>query len=80
MVAYSLPNLGDLVNKISTYKVFSTINLLNLYQCIPFYPNDKIHIFFEANGRVFQLKRLSFGLTNGVVCFLKNHEQIHLPK
>ena len=67
--AYPLPSIEDLVNKISGYKIFSTIDLSSAYHCVPLHSDDKIYTAFEADGRLFQFKRLSFGLTNGVACF-----------
>ena len=67
--AYPLPHIEDLVNKVATYKFFSTIDLQSAYHCIPLHPDDKIYTAFEADGRLYQFTRLSFGLTNGVSSF-----------
>lgn len=67
--AFPLPCIEELVNTISHYKIFSTIDLRSAYHCIPLHPDDMPYTAFEADGRLFQFRRLSFGLTNGVACF-----------
>ncbi|CAC5378337.1 unnamed protein product [Mytilus coruscus] len=39
------------------------------YFQIPLREHEKKHTAFEANGRLYQLRRVSFGVTNGVACF-----------
>lgn len=67
--AYPSPKIEDLVHKIASYKVFSTIDLKSAYHCVPLHKDDKIFTAFEANNQLYQFTRLSFGLTNGVSCF-----------
>lgn len=67
--AYPLPSLETLVNKIASYKVYSSVDLRSAYHCVPLHPDDKIYTAFEADGKLYQFRRLSFGLTNGVSCF-----------
>lgn len=67
--AYPLPDIEEIVNRVSSYRFFSTIDLKSAYHCVPLLPEDRLFTAFEANGKLFQFKRLSFGLTNGVSCF-----------
>lgn len=67
--AYPLPHLETLVNRIASYKFYSSIDLRSAYHCVPLHSDDKIYTAFEANGTLYQFRRLSFGLTNGVSCF-----------
>ena len=67
--AYPLPNLDQLVNKISSYKYYSCLDLRSAYHCVPLHRRDKIYTAFEANGGLYQFTRLAYGLTNGVACF-----------
>ena len=67
--AYPLPNIEDLVDKISQYKIFSTIDLKSAYHGVPLHKDDKIFTAFETDGKLYQFSRLCFGLTNGVSCF-----------
>ena len=67
--AYPLPKIDDVVNKISQYRIFSSIDLKSAYHQVPLSKEDKPYTAFEAGGKLYQYTRLSFGLTNGVACF-----------
>ena len=67
--AYPTPRIDTLVEKVSKYKVFSTLDLKSAYHQIPIGEADRPYTAFEADGRLYQFKRLSFGLTNGVPVF-----------
>ena len=67
--AYPLPHMGDLINQIAQYKVFSTIDLQSAYHQIELKESDKPFTAFEAAGGLYQFCRLPFGVTNGVACF-----------
>ena len=67
--AYPLPNIEELVNKVAEYRYFSSIDLSSAYHQIPLSIEDRPKTAFEANGKLYQFTRLSFGLTNGVSCF-----------
>ena len=67
--AYPLPRIDEMVNKLAQYKVFSTYDLKSAYHQIPIQEADKKYTAFEANGRLFQFRRIPFGITNGVSPF-----------
>lgn len=67
--AYPLPSIEDLVHKISGYRHFSSIDLRSAYHLVPLHEDDRLYTAFEANGKLFQFRRLPFGITNGVSCF-----------
>ena len=67
--AYPLPNIETLVNGLAANNYFTKIDLKNAYHQIPINSRDYKYTAFEANGRLFHFKRLSFGLTNGSQCF-----------
>ena len=67
--AYPLPNIEALISKISKYEIFSTIDLKSAYHQIPIKEGDKPLTAFEAGGRLYQFRRIPFGVTNGVSCF-----------
>lgn len=67
--AYPLPNIEDVVSKVSKYSVFSTIDLSSAYHQIPIREDEKKYTAFEAKGRLYQFTRIPFGVTNGVACF-----------
>ena len=67
--AYPLPRMDDLAQRVSKYKLFSTIDLKSAYHQIGIKECDMPYTAFEANGNLFHFKRLPFGVTNGVACF-----------
>lgn len=67
--AYPLPNVEKIVESVAKYKVFSTIDLQSAYHQIPIHEDEKNFTAFEADGNLYQFKRIPFGVTNGVACF-----------
>lgn len=74
--AFPLPLIDELVQKVSQYRVFSTIDLRSAYHQIPIRPGDKPYTAFEACGRLYQFTRIPFGVTNGVAAFQRKMKQI----
>ena len=67
--AYPLPNINEQISEIAKWNVFSTLDLKSAYYQIPLYPGDRPFTAFEADEKLYQYTRLTFGLTNGVSCF-----------
>jgi len=67
--AYPLPNIEELVNTVAQDKYYSSLDLPSAYHQVPLLPEEKQNTTFEASGRLFQHKRLPFGVTNGVAAF-----------
>ena len=67
--AYPLPKIDEMVNEIAQYKVFSTIYLRLAYYQIPLSEKDKIYTAFEADGKLWQFRRMPFGVLNGSAIF-----------
>ena len=67
--AFPLPRINGLVNGIAQYRVFSTIDLRSVYHQVPLRQKEKPYIVFVASGDLYQFTGVSFGVTNGVVCF-----------
>lgn len=67
--AYPIPWIEDVVNKVSSYTVFSAIDLRSAYHQIPIQQSDSHYTAFEASGQLYQFKRIPFGVTNGVAAF-----------
>ena len=67
--AYPIPNIEKLINAIAENKYFSQLDLKSAYHQLPLAVEDRAFTAFEANGKLYQFKRLAFGLTNGVACF-----------
>jgi len=67
--AYPLPRMQDVVNSVVQYKKFSTLDLTSAYHQIELPPTDRIYTAFQADGSLWQWKRILFGLTNAAPCF-----------
>ncbi|KRX52142.1 Retrovirus-related Pol polyprotein from transposon 17.6 [Trichinella sp. T6] len=74
--AYPLPKISDMVQAISKYRFFSTVDLKSAYYQIPINARDKSYTAFEADGRLYQFKRIPFGVMNGVACFQRVMDNI----
>ncbi len=74
--AYPLPRIDQMIEKISEYKYFSTLDLRSAYHQIPIKPEEKMYTAFEAKGKLYQFKRIPFGVTNGVSGFQRIIDQI----
>ena len=58
-----------MVNKISKYSVFSTVDLKSAYHQIPLKEEDKQYTAFQSGNKLYQFTRLPFGVTNGTAAF-----------
>ena len=65
-----------MIGKIAKYHMFSTLNLRSAYHQITIRHRDKLYTAFEANGRLYQFRRIPFGITNGVASFQRIVSQI----
>lgn len=74
--AYPLPLMEELVNKVAQYKIFSSIDLKSAYHQIPILPEERHFTAFEVGHKLYQFKRIPFGVTNGVAAFQKVIDQI----
>ena len=59
---YPLPNMQSMVNKIAQYSHFSTLDLKTAYHQVEIPEEDRPYTAFEANGKLYQSKQLSFDL------------------
>lgn len=67
--AYPLPRIKDHVNSIAQYNRFSDADLSEAYHQYELPEEDKPYTAFEADGGLYQFRRVPFGVTNGVACF-----------
>ena len=74
--AYPLPRLDQMIETISRYSIFSTLDLQSAYHQIPIVDSDKPYTAFEAGGNLYQFRRIPFGVTNGVACFQRTINNI----
>ena len=58
--AFPLPRINELVNGISQYRVFSTIDLRSAYHQVPLRQEEKPCTAFEASGGLYQFTRVPF--------------------
>jgi len=72
---YPLPKIEDLVNRIARDKYFSSIDLRLAYHQVSLLAEERHYTAFEADGQLFQYKRLPFGITNGVSAFQRSMDE-----
>ena len=60
---------ADQINDIALNTVFSTIDLKDAYYQLEIEESERKYTAFEADRKLFQYKRMPFGVTNGVACF-----------
>ena len=74
--AYPLSRIDEMVSDITKYLIFSTLDLRSVYHQIPIKPEEKTYTAFEACGRLYQFRRIPFGVTNGVASFQRVTDEI----
>ena len=74
--AYPLPNLDALARKVAKFKVYSAYDLQSAYHQIPILKSEREFTAFEAGNRLYQFRRIPFGVTNGVAAFQRAIDQI----
>lgn len=67
--AYPLPNMEEIISRVSKFSFFSAIDLKSAYHQIPILQEEKKYTAFEADGNLYQFCRIPFGVTNGVSSF-----------
>ena len=68
--------MQDVVQKVARYKVYSTLDLTSAHHQAELPASNRLYTAFEADGALWQWKRIPFGLTNAVPCFQKIVDQI----
>jgi len=66
---YPLPHRDEMGGNVPKYRVFRTIHLCSTNHQIPITEEDKPYSAFEASQRLYQFRRIPFGVTNGEVSF-----------
>lgn len=67
--AFPLPRIEDIVNRVASYSIYSSLDLKSAYHQVPIDENDKPFTAFEACGKLYQFTRIPFGVRNGVPAF-----------
>ena len=78
--AYPLPKIEFLVNKLAKFRVFSTFDLRSAYHQIPISKKDRLFTAFEACGKLWEFTRIPFGVTNGVLAFQREMDNLVLDE
>ena len=73
---YPLPHIEEIVNKLAEYTFFSTFDLKWAYHQIPLQQHEKKFTTFEANWKIYQYRKIPFGVTNGVVVFQREMDKL----
>ena len=74
--AYPLPCIDDTIRQVSQYKWFSTLDLRSAYHQVELLPKERRYTAFEANGQLYQYKRMPFGLKRSC-CVSTYHRLSH---
>ena len=68
--------MRDVIDKVAQYNVYFTLDMKSAYQQVELSADQQIFIDFEAEGGLYQWKRIYFGLTNAVPCFQRIVDEI----
>ena len=74
--SYPLPKMHDVVQEVAQYKIYSTLDMSSAYHQVEIPACDKMYTAFQAERSLWQWKRISFRLTNGVPCFQRIIDEI----
>ena len=74
--AYPVPRIDEMVESLSKYKYFTTLDLSSAYHQIPIAEHERPYTAFEACGKLYQFKTIPFGVTNGVAAFQRTMDGI----
>ena len=74
--SYPLPNADDMVYEVAKYSRYTTYDLKTAYHLAKLSKSDIPYTAFEADGKLYQFKRLPFGLTNAVAAFQRLMDEL----
>ena len=74
--AYPLPQIDEMVNRLSKYKFFSTYDLKSAYHQIRLQESQRKYTAFECLGDLYEFVVMPFGVTNGVPCFQRSMDDL----
>ena len=73
---YPLPCVPDVVDKVAPYNVYSTLDMKSAYHQVELPADQQIFTAFEADGGLYQWRRIPLGLNNAVPCFQRIVDEI----
>ena len=76
MDAYPFPRIDDLINILAEYSVFSTFDLKSAYHQFPILETDSVFIAIEADGKLWQYKKIPYGVINRGINFQRVIDRI----
>jgi len=56
---YPLPNMLSIINNVTQYKYYSSLDLRSACHQVPLFREEKKYTAFEANGQLYQFRRNS---------------------
>ena len=68
--------MDELALKVSQYKIYSALDLRSAYHQVPLRESDREYTAFEADGKLYNFKRIPFGVTNGVSAFQRIMDEL----
>ena len=74
--AYPMPNVLEMVEKISQYRYFATFDMKSAYHQIPIKEEDIKYTAFQVDGQLWEFTRIPFGVTNGVSAFQRTIDKV----
>ena len=63
------PSVQEIISRLHGKKIFSTLDLTQAYNQLSLDPRDRHKVAFRANNKIWQFKRLCFGLIDASVQF-----------
>ena len=74
--SYPIPSIADMVNNLAKYKLYATFDLKAAYHQIPLREDDIPFTAFEADGRLYEMCVIPFGVMNGGPVFQRQMDDI----
>ena len=74
--AYPVPRIDEMVEEISKYQYYTTLDLSSAYHQIPIRVEEQQYTAFEANGKLYICTAIPFGVMNGVSAFQRVMDKI----
>ena len=67
--AYPLPKIDEIVNKVANDRFYSSLDLKSAYHQVPHLKRERPFAAFVAMGKLYQYRRLPFGVSNNASAF-----------
>ena len=74
--AYPIPRIDTMVNNLAKYNLYATFDLSSAYLQLPISEHDIPYTAFEAGGRLYEMTRIPFGVTNGGPVFQRKMDEM----